>query len=264
MSKEMDKPSNDPKKKIGCSRCSDDIPLDFLITMAYQPIVDLRDNSIFAYEALVRGKEGQGAGEVLSWVNDDNRYQFDQTCRTKAIEVATKLGIKTRLSINFLPNAVYKPEACIRATLAAAEQYGLPIDRIIFEVTESEPVRDPAHLQSIFDEYKSKGFITAIDDFGAGYAGLNMLSKFRPSIIKLDMELCQGIADDFVKQTIAKGIIATGLALDIQMVAEGVETQEDLSTLRDLGIYLIQGYYYSKPGYESLPVPENFEHRELR
>lgn len=264
MGKEIDTASNERKKKTGCSRCSDDLPLEFLITMAYQPIVDLRDDSIFAFEALVRGKDGQGAGEVLSWVTDDNRYQFDQTCRTKAIEVATKLGIKTRLSINFLPNAVYKPEACIRATLVAAEKYGLPIERIMFEVTESEPMRDPAHLQRIFDEYQNMGFITAIDDFGAGYAGLNMLSKFRPSIIKLDMELCQGITDDFVKQTIAKGIIATALALDIEIIAEGIETEEDLSTLRDLGIYLMQGYYYSKPGYESLPVPENFEHRELR
>lgn len=248
--------NNKSAKRVGCSNCTDAKPLEFLITMAFQPIVDLRDDSVYAYEALVRGKDGAGAGEVLSWVTEDNRYQFDQTCRTKAIEIASKLNIETKLSINFLPNAVYKAETCIRATIAAAEKYSFPIQNIIFEVTESEPVRDPSHLLGIFDEYQNRGFITAIDDFGAGYAGLNMLSKFRPDIIKLDMELCQGIAQDPIKQTITTGIITTARALGIEMVAEGIETKEDLDVLADLGIYLVQGYLFSKPVVEQLPIPD--------
>ena len=90
---------------LGCRHCLEANPLNFMISMAFQPIVDIRDNSVFAYEALVRGKDGAGAGEVLSWVNENNRYTFDQACRIKAIEWASKLNIDTRLSINFLPNA---------------------------------------------------------------------------------------------------------------------------------------------------------------
>lgn len=138
--------------------------------MAYQPIVDLKTRSVFAYEALVRGKDGSGAGAVLSKVTAENRYAFDQTCRVTAIKIAAGLGIACNLSINFLPNAVYRPEACIRATLDAAERFGMPINQIMFEVTEAEPINDPEHLLNIFDQYRDRGFITAIDDFGAGYA----------------------------------------------------------------------------------------------
>ena len=92
-------------KPLGCKNCLESNPLNFVISMAFQPTVNLRDNSVSAYEALVRGKDGAGAGEVLSWVNENNRYTFDQACRIKAIEWASKLNIDTRLSINFLPNA---------------------------------------------------------------------------------------------------------------------------------------------------------------
>lgn len=240
----------------GCKLCRDSTPLDFEITMAFQPIVDIRNKSVYAYEALVRGKDGSGAGAILSRVTDDNRYRFDQTCRVKAIELAAKLGINTRLSINFLPNAVYNPKTCIRATLAEAARHQFPVDQIMFEVTESEPVRDPVHLQGIFNEYRNQGFHTAIDDFGAGFAGLNLLSKFSPEVIKLDMEICQGIADDRVKRAIAEGIISTALALDITVVAEGIETRQDLEALSAMGVNLFQGYLLAKPEVNALPVPD--------
>jgi len=243
-------------KPLGCKNCLEQNPLEFDITMAYQPIVDVRDDSVFAYEALVRGKDGEGAGQVLSRVTEDNRYYCDQTCRVKAIQIASELGIDCNLSINFLPNAVYRPETCIRATMEAADLFNLPVSKIIFEVTEAEPVNDPVHLLNIFDEYRDRGFITAIDDFGSGYAGLNLLTKFKPQVLKLDMELCQGIADDVVKRTITEGAIRTAKALDILVIAEGVETTEDLRVLRDLGADYFQGYLLDRPQIEALPLPD--------
>lgn len=240
---------------LGCKHCMGAHPLNFLITMAFQPIVDLRDRTVFAYEALVRGADGSGAGEVLSWITEDNRYTFDQTCRIKAIELAAKLGLETKLSINFLPNAVYRPETCIRATMQAATEYDVNIDQLMFEVTEAEPVRDPEHLGNIFAKYKDIGFTTAIDDFGAGFAGLNLLSKFQPQVIKLDMELCQDIAGNPTKQTITAGIIATARQLGIEVIAEGIETMEDLEVLQSMGVYLFQGYLFAKPEVERLPIP---------
>jgi EAL domain-containing protein (putative c-di-GMP-specific phosphodiesterase class I) len=122
---------------------------------------------------------------VLSQVNDDNRYRFDQACRVKAIKGAAAIGIVEKLSINFLPNAIYKPEVCIRTTLAAARAHNFPIERIVFEATEGEAINDGRRLAEILREYKQTGFITAIDDFGAGYAGLNLLAEFQPDVIKL-------------------------------------------------------------------------------
>lgn len=221
--------------------------------MAFQPIVDTERREVFAYEALVRGTQGEGAFQILQKVTDDNRYQFDQACRTKAIELAAKLGIKCFLSINFLPNAVYEPKSCIRATLDAAEKYQFPCDRIIFEVNESEPVGDPGHLEGIFKEYNAQGFTTAIDDFGAGHAGLNLLADFQPGIIKLDMALIRHIDSNRIRQSIVRGIVNTCRELDIEVIAEGVETAEELATLRTMGVVLIQGFLLAKPAVERLP-----------
>lgn len=140
--------------------------------------------------------------------------------------------------------------------MEAADTYNLPLDQIMFEVTEAEPIDDPVHLMGIFEAYRERGFITAIDDFGAGYAGLNLLAKFKPQILKLDMELCQGVAQDIVKKTITEGTIKTAQALGIKIVAEGVETVEDLAVLRALGTDYFQGYLFGKPQIETLPVPD--------
>ncbi len=239
---------------MGCEGCRDGAGFDLPFTMAFQPIVDIADGSIFAHEALVRGVEGQGAGSVLGQVSEANRYAFDQECRVKAIELATSLGLAAqgaRLSINFMPNAVYEPRACIRLTLATAMRTGFPLDRIIFEFTEDEKL-DTNHLLNILRTYRSMGFKTAIDDFGSGYAGLNLLSKFQPDIVKLDMELIRGIDRDSVKQRMVTHTLAMLNDLGVQPLCEGVETREELDMLRDLGVRLIQGYLLAKPAFESL------------
>lgn len=128
-----------------CQGCRDGAGFDLPITMAFQPIVDVETRSVFAHEALVRGADGEGAGEVLAKVTDSNRYGFDQKCRVTAIELASRLDLAksgANLSINFLPNAVYEPKACIRLTLETAINTGFPVDRIMFEFTEAEPL-DP-------------------------------------------------------------------------------------------------------------------------
>ncbi len=239
---------------MSCVACRDGSGFDLPITMAFQPIVDVRSGEVFAYEALVRGKDGRGAGEVLSTVSADNRYAFDQTCRTTAISLASDLGMASiaNLSINFLPNAVYEPRACIRATLAAAMQTGFPLNRIIFEFTEEEAI-DANHLLHILRSYKAMGFKTAIDDFGAGFAGLGLLSKFQPDIVKLDMALIRDVDTDTVKRTIVRNTLNMLTDLGIQAVCEGIETVGEYDALSDLGVSLMQGYLLAKPAFEALP-----------
>lgn len=247
---------------LQCRDCRDGTGLDFAFTMAFQPIVNVRTRQIHAYEALVRGTANEGAGTILARVNDGNRYRFDQACRVKAIELASRLGLPARegclLHINFLPNAVYRPETCIRATLQAAAEFDFPTDRIVFEVTEGERVRDEAHLQGIFSEYRRQGFSTAIDDFGAGYAGLNLLANFQPDIIKLDMALTRNLDQDRARRAITAGVVMTCRELGITVVAEGVETEGELRALEDLGIELVQGYLLARPAFEQL-APINYQ-----
>lgn len=242
-----------PFQPIGCKECRDPTKLGIPFTMAFQPIVNMLDKTIFGYEALVRGPNQEGAAYVLSQVNDSNRYKFDQAIRVKALDLAKRLNLQGMLSINFLPNAVYRPETCIRTTLEAAAELNFPTDRIIFEVTEGEKVKDHDHLKSIFLEYKKHGFTTAIDDFGAGFSGLNLLADWQPDIIKLDMSLTRNIHNDTVRRSLIKGIVSVCRDLSIKIIAEGIECEDEFRILFNKGIHLFQGYYFAHPGFESLP-----------
>ena len=215
--------------------------------MAFQPLVDVEARRIYGYEALVRGPNGQSAGSVLAQVTEKNLYAFDQACRVAAIRSAAALGLDRRLNINFMPNAVYHPIACLRLTLSTAAEVGFPTDLITFEFTENERVLDRAHLQSIVETYRRQGFMTALDDFGSGYAGLSLLADFQPDVIKLDRALVAEVDSSRPRRAIIAGLMATANALGLQVVAEGVERREELATLRDMGITLFQGFLFARP-----------------
>lgn len=239
-----------------CSGCRDGADFEIPFAMAFQPIVDTDTGSAFAYEALVRGVDGAGAYQILSSVNEINRYSFDQACRVKAIETAMAAGLMqsdAKLSINFLPNAVYSPMACIQLTLATARSAGLPVDRLIFEFTENEQMGSPEHVSSIIDTYKQIGFAVAIDDFGAGHSGLDMFARFVPDEIKLDMELVRGIDQDRRRQAIVRSVVRMCEELDTLVIAEGIENAEDALALRDLGVRYHQGFWYARPLLGALP-----------
>lgn len=239
--------------RFSCQNCADKGSLDFDFTMAFQPIVNCKTRTIFGYEALARGLNNESAFSVISQVNDDNRYLFDQLCRIKAIALASKLKLDSILSINFLPKAIYKPERCIRTTLEAAKQYDFPTNRIMFEFTESEHIDDADSVKRILEFYKDSGFVTAIDDFGSGYAGLGLLADFQPKIIKFDMHLIRNISQNKVRQAIIHHCMNLFRELNITPLAEGVETNEEMLWLRDAGIELMQGYLFAKPGFQCLP-----------
>jgi EAL domain-containing protein (putative c-di-GMP-specific phosphodiesterase class I) len=222
------------------------------IRMAFQPIIDTQSWQIFAYEALVRGENGEGAGWVLEQVTPENQYSFDQKCRIHAVYTAAQLGMTQKLSINFLPNAVYHPEASIQRTLDAAKKSNFAISNIIFEITEVEKILDIARLRHIIEEYRAQGFMTAIDDFGAGYSGLGLLAELQPDILKIDMSLVRGVDLDPVRRSIIRGIMAVADELNTEVIAEGIETRDEFAALHDTGIHLFQGYYFAHPRLESL------------
>jgi EAL domain-containing protein (putative c-di-GMP-specific phosphodiesterase class I) len=234
---------------IKCIGCQDDEPLGFDFDMAFQPIVDAGRQRVWGYEALVRGVNGESAFSILSRVTEANRYKFDQLCRIKSIERAAERFDRAdlMLSINFMPNAVYEPTACIRATLAAAHRTGFDRSRLMFEFTENEPMRDAGHIGRIIAAYRDFGFLTALDDFGAGYAGLGLLAKFQPDLIKIDMEILRGVDENKPRQAIVRGLTNIATDLGIQVLAEGVESEGEFNILAAMGIRLFQGYYFGRP-----------------
>jgi EAL domain-containing protein (putative c-di-GMP-specific phosphodiesterase class I) len=240
---------------VACEGCRAGEALDFDFTMAFQPIVDLSTGGIYAHEALVRGLAGEGAAEILGQVTEANRYAFDQKCRVKAIQTAAAAGLletDARLSINFLPNAVYSPLACIQLTLKTAAAIDFPTDRLIFEFTENEQMVDPAHVANIVASYRKMGFGTALDDFGAGHAGLALLARFQTDTIKLDRELICGIDGSLPRRAIVAAVARMCGELGVRVIAEGVETEAELQALRDIGITYAQGFLFARPAFERL------------
>ncbi|ASK19823.1 MULTISPECIES: EAL domain-containing protein [Halomonadaceae] len=233
-----------------CKRCEGDLPFDF--TMAFQPIVDVSLARVVTHEALVRGVNGESAWSVISQVTDGLLYRFDQACRVKAIEMASALNMPTALSINFLPNAVYEPEACIQATLDISRRVGWPMERLIFEITETERVRDRQHLRNIIEAYREMGFKTALDDFGNGYANLDLLTDLTPDKLKIDRELVMNCDHDTRRQALLNSIILLAKELNMTLIAEGVETREEALWLARAGIVRQQGFFYAKPAINSL------------
>lgn len=224
--------------------------------MAFQPIVDVKAGNVVAYEALARGPKGEPSSYVLDQTLHNNRYATDQRCREKAIAVSASLGIlatEADLSINFYPNAVYQPKQCLVRTFNAARSVNFPLNRVIFEITEVEEVRDHGHLRDIMTEYRSHGLRVAIDDFGAGHSGLTLLSAFQPDIIKLDRALVRDLDQRPASQAIVRSIAQVCRDLDIRIIAEGIECEAEMRALCDLGIFTMQGYWFARPAFESLP-----------
>lgn len=240
---------------MACSGCREGLALPFDFKMAFQPIVDVSKGEVWGYEALVRGPSGEPAPSVLAQVSDELKYQFDQAARVFAIEQAGTLfgGRDLRLSINFMPNAVYEPMACIQKSLAAARRASFPHRNLMFEFTENEKMADPAHVQRIVEAYRRLGFWTALDDFGAGYAGLGLLARLQPDLIKIDMDILRDIHLSRAKQVIVAGIVGMAREMDVTVLAEGIECAEELTVLRASGISLFQGYYFAKPAFMALP-----------
>lgn len=238
-----------------CDHCACGAGLDFDFSFAFQPIVDAGNRMILANEALVRGINGEGAGEVLSRVTRKNMYRFDQACRVKAVALASRLGMASRLCINFMPNAVYRAETCIQTTLAAAQKYEFDTSRLVFEFTEVESLADTDHLIRIIDAYEEMGFAIALDDYGAGYSRMNLLTDTSPEYLKLDMSLIRDVEQAPRKQAVIEGIILTNQRLGIKTIAEGVETEAEYHWCRSVGIRYFQGFLLAKPGFERLPDP---------
>lgn len=223
------------------------------ITSHFQPIVAASDTaSVFGYEALMRGQEADAApvspASLLAAARAaDLMFQLDLAARQSAIREAARLGPEARIFINFAPNAVYDPAYCLRSTVATVAETGIAPERIVFEVTESEQVRDLPHLEGILAVYRRAGFQIALDDLGAGYSSLNLVHRLRPDFVKLDMELIRRVDEDAYKAAIAEKLLELARGLGIRSVAEGVETPGELAWLRGHGADYVQGYLIARP-----------------
>ncbi len=234
----------------GKATAAGDVDIEF--SFAFQPIVNARTHEVISFEALVRGPGGEPSAEVFSRIPRSGLLLFDQACRLKAIQLASRLNLHTLLNINLLPKSIFPNGLNIRSTLLASLEFGIPVENIIFEVSETGRLSDYRRMIDTFKAHKDFGFKTAIDDFGTGYSGLKLLVEYQPDYIKLDRNLIADIHQDHVRQTIVQAMGLVCRQLDIEMMAEGVEKAEEYRWLHAAGINLFQGYYFARPTFEAL------------
>ncbi|AXH09624.1 EAL domain-containing protein [Malaciobacter halophilus] len=222
------------------------------ITSHFQPIIDMNSESIFGYEALVRGVMPNGDlvyPDVLfeKSARNDMDFNFDRLCRENALKTTAVKKVDAKVFINFIPTTIYDPKFCLASTVKWARQLEFDPKNIVFEVVETQKVQDKEHLKTILNYYREQGFLIALDDVGEGYSSLNMIIDLKPDIIKVDRNIINNIDKDEMKRSVYKALRNLAMENDIKILAEGVETPYELATLKNIGLDYAQGYYFAKP-----------------
>ena len=233
------------------------------LTSYFQPIINAKNRDIYGYETLIRGVKDDGSllypDELFkkSYRNDLD-FRVDKLCRETALKTAATKKVKQKVFINFLPTAIYDPEYCLNSTIKWAKQLDFDPSNIVFEVVETQQVKDKEHLLGILKYYREKGYMIALDDVGEGYSGLNMLIDIKPDIIKVDRNIITNIDQNKFKQSVYKALYQLSIENGIKILAEGVETPYELDTIEKIGVDYIQGYYFAKPQAEPIRKIEVF------
>jgi len=220
----------------------------------FHPIVDSETGAVFAHEALIRARDPKtqeiiGAGPIIdASVKLNLEHVLDQRARQVAIRSAAALAMPhMRLFINFMPNTIYDPEVCLRTTMETAEECGMDLSRIVFEVVETENIPDMKRLKHILDYYRSRGVGTAVDDMGAGFSSLEYLTALRPDFVKLDRALVVRAEHNHSARQNLDLIVARARQLEIQVIAEGIETEGQMNMCRNAGADFMQGFLFARP-----------------
>ncbi|MDD2896671.1 MAG: EAL domain-containing protein [Aliarcobacter sp.] len=232
-----------------------DIIENHSLTAHFQPIVDMKTNEIFAYEALTRGVLPNGElmypDDLFSKsARNDMDFTLDRMCREIALKTTAVKKIDAKVFINFIPTSIYDPAFCLASTVKWAKQLDFDPKNIVFEVVETQKVKDKEHLKTILNYYMEKGFLIALDDVGEGYSSLNMIIDIKPDIIKVDRNIIENIETDKMKQSIYKALRTICVDNNIKILAEGVETPYELEKIKEIGVDYAQGYYFAKPSAE--------------
>jgi EAL domain-containing protein (putative c-di-GMP-specific phosphodiesterase class I) len=221
--------------------------------IAYQPIVSWSGRHVFGYEALLRSRELAlpHPGAILDAAERLNRlHELGRAIRSAASQPPTKLPDGALLFVNLHTHDLLDEELFDRDRPLARMA-----DRVVLEITERASLHHIGDVQSRISRLREMGFRIAVDDLGAGYAGLTSFAQLEPEVVKLDMSLVRGIHGQPTKQTLVRTMITMCHELGMKVVAEGIETCEERGAIIEAGCDLMQGYLFARPGPAFPAVP---------
>lgn len=221
------------------------------IRTVFQPIVSLESGAVLGYEALSRitlpacEVNIEELFEVAFKMK--KLWDLEQLCRVRALESAKAQSNSKLLFLNVDANIIHDPTFKSGFTNEKLREYGLSPENIVFEITEKSAISDMAAFIASVENYQKQQFQIAIDDFGSGHSGLNRVCAFSPHFLKIDMNLVRDIDTNIMRQSAVSAIVQFCRRSNITIIAEGIETNEELKTLIHMGVEFGQGYYLGRP-----------------
>ncbi len=217
----------------------------------FQPIFDLQTGEVYAYECLTRitGESLFSGPEPLFEAADHFSLtrELEALCRSCAIETALRKGIRERLTLNVSPSLFQEINPQDTYSLMEDESLFSLRERIVLELTEKCTIRDAHCFKNILNIFRNEGFQIAIDDLGAGFAGLKMLAELEPGMVKIDRFLISRIAESTKKRMLVESLVSFCHKINAQVVAEGIETRKELEVVLSMNVDLGQGFYLGMP-----------------
>lgn len=231
------------------------------VGIVFQPIISLKNGDVLGYEALSRTPseyDFENIEDVFSLAKEHDRlWELEQLARMKTLQSARSFLVppfNKKLFMNVSSHVMKYEKFHTEMTEFFLREFRISPRNIIFEVTEQSMIDDMQGFQSTLSQYKSDNFSLAIDDAGVEYAGLNAITDFNPNYIKIDMKLIRNIQEHSLQGAIVKGMVEFSKVANVSLIAEGVETYEELETITRMGVQYAQGYYIQKPHHKIQPL----------
>ena len=231
------------------------------INAVFQPIISLRDGSVFGFEALSRGPHDtqfENPALLFEYAEKYNRlWELEFLCRSKALEAVYNMKTEINLFLNVNPNTMHDMKFKQGFTKEYLDEYSMDSERIIFEITERAAINNIKDFIKTIQNYKDQNYKIAIDDAGAGYSGLNLISDIRPHFLKLDMNLIRDVDQNITKQSLIRSMSEFASLSNTKLIAEGIETEAELIKLIEMGVQYGQGFLVQRPNAIIMPIPDN-------
>lgn len=223
------------------------------VSTAFQPLISIKRKALLGVEALARCTapgEDIPPLEMFRMAGESNRLlELDRMCRRKALEAFAPIYAENRgliVSINVDGHAIDADVVGSGNLIHQVKSLGISPNNVLIEIVESS-AKDSKALEEFVSTYRKNGFLIALDDIGTGHSNLDRIPLLKPDVLKLDRSLVSGVAGHMTRLEVVKSFVQMASRLGSLALAEGVERQEDILRLLEVGVDVFQGYYFGRP-----------------